>query len=97
MANGVLEVMPGLPSRIGSQQMSRRLPRPTGADVIRALGQAGWYRDSQRGSHAYLRHPDRPGRRVTVPVHAGETIKPKTLLSILDQAGLTAAQFRELL
>jgi len=27
--------------------------------------------------------------RVTVGIHAGETLKPKTLHSILDQAGLT--------
>jgi predicted RNA binding protein YcfA (HicA-like mRNA interferase family) len=29
-----------------------------------------------------------PGR-VTVPVHAGVMLKPKTLLSILDEAGVS--------
>jgi predicted RNA binding protein YcfA (HicA-like mRNA interferase family) len=43
-----------------------------------------------------LRHADKPGR-VVVPLHAGETLYPKTLLSILDDAGLTADDFRELL
>jgi predicted RNA binding protein YcfA (HicA-like mRNA interferase family) len=32
-----------------------------------------------------------------VPVHSGETLKPKTLLSILDQAGVTVDEFRGLL
>jgi hypothetical protein len=37
-----------------------------------------------------------------VSIHAGETLKPKTLLSILDQAGVTQAgvtvdEFRGLL
>jgi predicted RNA binding protein YcfA (HicA-like mRNA interferase family) len=46
----------------------------------------------QRGSHAQLKHPDRGGR-VTVPLHAGETIGPKLLVSILHQAGLTIEEF----
>jgi len=64
--------------------------------VVRALGRAGWYRDHQRGAHVYLRHPERHGL-VTVPVHQGETIKPKTLASILEQAGLSVQEFRRLL
>jgi predicted RNA binding protein YcfA (HicA-like mRNA interferase family) len=35
--------------------------------------------------------------RITVAVHAGETIKPKTLQSILKQAGLSVTEFQELL
>jgi len=34
---------------------------------------------------------------VTVPVHAGAILKPKTLLSILDQAGITVEELRDLL
>jgi predicted RNA binding protein YcfA (HicA-like mRNA interferase family) len=34
-----------------------------------------------------LKHPERGGR-VTVPIHAGETIGPRLLSSILRQAGL---------
>jgi HicA toxin of bacterial toxin-antitoxin, len=43
-----------------------------------------------------LHHERRPGR-VVVPVHTGTILKPKTLLSILDQAGIDAEQFRRLL
>jgi len=34
---------------------------------------------------------------VTVPVHAGTILKPKTLQSILDQAGIDVEAFRSLL
>jgi len=44
-----------------------------------------------------LHHDDVRGRRVTVPVHAGTILKPKTLQSILDQAGLEVEAFRGLL
>ena len=76
--------------------MSPRLPRVAGAEVVRALGRAGWFVACQRGSHRSLRHPACSGT-VVVAVHAGETLKPKTLQSILDQAGLTVEEFRELL
>lgn len=52
-----------------------RMPRVTGAQLVRALKRAGWVVTHHRGSHTYLRHPDRVGI-VTVPVHAGETINP---------------------
>ncbi|HXL36707.1 MAG TPA: type II toxin-antitoxin system HicA family toxin [Ktedonobacteraceae bacterium] len=65
--------------------------------MIRALRRAGWYFQHHHSFHAYLRHPEHPGMRITVAVHAGETIKPKTLQSILKQAGLSVADFQELL
>lgn len=71
-------------------------PRVTAAEALRALQRDGWYVDHRRGSHVYLRHPDRPGL-VTVPVHAGRTLYPSIVSSILRQAGLTATQFRGLL
>ncbi|HSP10843.1 MAG TPA: type II toxin-antitoxin system HicA family toxin [Candidatus Dormibacteraeota bacterium] len=73
-----------------------RLPRVTGDDALRALRRAGWREARRRGSHIVLRNEARPGRLV-VPVHAGTILKPKTLLSILDQAGIDADQFRGLL
>lgn len=42
-----------------------------------------------------LKHPDKPNARVTVAVHSGEIIFPKTLLSILGQAGMSVDEFRE--
>ena len=73
-----------------------RLPRITATELLRALGRAGWYRDHQLGSHVYLRHPTSPGL-VVVPVHAGRILRLKTLQSILDQAGMSPDDLRELL
>ena len=77
--------------------MSPKLPRMTGHEVIRILHRANWYQDHQRGSHIYLKHPDYPERRITIAVHRGEIIKPKTLQSILKQAGLSLEEFLEIL
>jgi len=68
-----------------------RAPRVTGRDIVRALTRLGWVIVVERGSHAQLKHPNRGGR-VTVPLHAGETIGPKLLGSILSQAGLTVEE-----
>jgi predicted RNA binding protein YcfA (HicA-like mRNA interferase family) len=70
-----------------------RMPRVTGPEVLRALRALGWVVVTQRGSHVQLKHPDRRGR-VTIPIHAGETIGPRLLASILSQAGLSVAEFR---
>lgn len=65
------------------------LPRVTGRELVRALTRLGWVVVAQRGPHAQLKHPVRGGR-VTVPLHAGETIGPGLLRSVLNQAGLSA-------
>jgi predicted RNA binding protein YcfA (HicA-like mRNA interferase family) len=57
------------------------------------MSRLGWVVVAQKGSHTQLKHPDRGGR-VTVPLHAGETIGPGLLRSILNQAGLTADDLR---
>lgn len=73
-----------------------RLPRVTAAELLRALHRDGWEDTRQSGSHLLLRHPTKPGR-VLVSRHAGKTLKPKTLQTILDDASLTADELRELL
>lgn len=72
------------------------MPRVTGPQVVRALQRAGWERAEQEGSHLQLRHPNRPGR-VTVSMHRGAIVPLKTLGRILQQAGLTSAELKELL
>ncbi|MBI3973711.1 MAG: type II toxin-antitoxin system HicA family toxin [Chloroflexi bacterium] len=76
--------------------MSSRLPRITAAGMLRALRRDGWVLDQQSGSHAHLCHRNKPGL-VTVPRHAGVTLSPKTVASILDQAMLTTDELKELL
>jgi predicted RNA binding protein YcfA (HicA-like mRNA interferase family) len=75
--------------------MSERLPRVTGAQTLRALQRAGWVVD-RHGRHVILRHSGRPGI-VVVPNHPRETLPAGTLKAVLDQAGLTVQQFRDLL
>ena len=77
--------------------MSPRMPRVSGADVLRVLRRLGWVEIRQNGSHHHLRHPDRPGALVTVAVHAGQQVPVGTLAAILDAAGLTADDLRGLL
>ena len=69
------------------------LPQLSGAEVVRALGKAGFTEVSQRGSHRKLRHAD--GRTVIVPMH--KVLAKGTLASILRQAGMDADTLRELL
>lgn len=73
--------------------MSPALPQVSGKQVVQALESAGFEYRSTRGSHAKLRHPD--GRVVIVPLH--REIARGTLGSILRQAGLSAAEFVDLL
>jgi predicted RNA binding protein YcfA (HicA-like mRNA interferase family) len=72
-----------------------RTPRLTGAEVIAALGRAGFSVLRIKGSHHFLRHED--GRSTVVPVHPGETIGPGLLHKILRDCHLTVDQFTEVL
>jgi predicted RNA binding protein YcfA (HicA-like mRNA interferase family) len=63
---------------------------------VRALHRAGFDVVHIRGSHHYLRRPDRP-RLVVVPVHGNRDLPAGTLRSILRQAELTRAELQELL
>lgn len=56
-------------------------------DVLRLLREDGWYLVRVRGSHARYAHPEKKSL-VTVPGQGGDELAPKTLRSILRQAGL---------
>ena len=58
----------------------------TPKELPNVLKKDGWYVDRIRGSHHMLKHTSKVGR-VTVPVHT-EDLKPKTLHTILKQAGI---------
>ncbi len=74
-----------------------RAPRITGAEAVRALRRLGWREAYQKGSHIVLVHPDRPQKRVVVPLHPGRILKAGTLAAILDRAGLDVEEFRRVL
>jgi predicted RNA binding protein YcfA (HicA-like mRNA interferase family) len=56
-------------------------------DVLRLLREYGWEIAHTRGSHRQLKHHARGGR-VTVAGKLSAELHPKTLRSILRQAGL---------
>jgi predicted RNA binding protein YcfA (HicA-like mRNA interferase family) len=70
-----------------------RLPRLRGGEVIAALRRAGFDVLRIKGSHHYLRHPDR--RATVVPVHTGETIGPGLLSKILKDVEMEIEEFRQ--
>jgi predicted RNA binding protein YcfA (HicA-like mRNA interferase family) len=72
------------------------LPVVTPRQLVRALGRAGFLLHHVRGSHHYLRHPERPGILVTVPYH-NRDLKRVTLRAILQQAGITTDELGRLL
>jgi predicted RNA binding protein YcfA (HicA-like mRNA interferase family) len=57
-------------------------------DVLKLLKNDGWFLVTTEGSHRQFKHPTKWGR-VTVSGHPRDDIHPKTLKSILTQAGLT--------
>ena len=71
--------------------MSPRLPRVTAGEAQRVLEKHGSQMVSQRGSHRILRDP--LGRRVTLPYHAGNTLHPKIIAAITEDAGLSWDDF----
>ena len=56
-------------------------------DVIKLIEQDGWQLVTIQGSHRQYKHSTKPGR-VTVSGHPRDDVHPKTLKSILTQAGL---------
>jgi predicted RNA binding protein YcfA (HicA-like mRNA interferase family) len=56
-------------------------------DAIRLVESDGWRLVKQAGSHRHYKHATKPGK-VTIAGHPSAELAPKTLKSILDQAGL---------
>ena len=57
-------------------------------DVIKRIVADGWYLlPGKKTSHRQYKHPTKPGK-VTVPGSESDELHPKTLKSVLEQAGL---------
>ena len=70
------------------------LPVVTPRQLIRALLRAGFFVHHVRGSHHYLKHPDKPGLLVSVPFHSRD-LKRGTVGAILRQAGIAVDELRD--
>ncbi len=64
----------------------------SGAEVVKALGTAGFVEVSRRGSHVKLRNRD---ATVIVPMH--KELAAGTLRSIIRQSGMSVEEFLEFL
>jgi predicted RNA binding protein YcfA (HicA-like mRNA interferase family) len=60
---------------------------PKVKEVIALLEADGWFLVGMRGSHRQFRHPWKPGK-VTIAGKASLELPPRTLVSVLRQAGL---------
>ena len=60
-------------------------------DAIKLIEADGWYLERTIGSHRQFKHPFRNGR-VTIAGRLDLDLHPKTLKSILKQAGLMEIQ-----
>ncbi len=73
-----------------------KLPSVPARDVIRVAEKLGFVFDRQKGSHAvYWRIIDR--RRLVIPVQKGGDLKPGTLRGLIDDMGLSVAEFNSML
>jgi predicted RNA binding protein YcfA (HicA-like mRNA interferase family) len=68
-----------------------RLPRITGDQCVRALGQLGLQLIRTKGSHVMMKGAG--GRYAVVPCHKGETLGPGILSKILTTAGVSRQDF----
>lgn len=73
-----------------------RLPTLTARKLIQALLKAGFVVQRQRGSHVFLKHPER-SLRTCVPMHGGEDLDRSLMRLILRQAGLSEDEFLSLI
>jgi predicted RNA binding protein YcfA (HicA-like mRNA interferase family) len=67
-----------------------------GREAVQALPRAGFEFKAVVGSHHTLKHPV-TRRKVSVPVHGAEDLRPGTLRTIIKDAGLTVEEFCQLL
>ena len=69
-----------------------KLPRVSGAEVIRALQRLGFEKIRQNGSHVVMR---RGSSGCVVPLHS--EVKVGTLAGVLRQAGVSGDEFTDAL
>ncbi len=72
-----------------------KLPILTARELLAILKRLGFEKSHQRGSHLTLKRAT-DGRRVTVPIHAGRTLKKGLLRGILHDIGLSLEELHRL-
>jgi predicted RNA binding protein YcfA (HicA-like mRNA interferase family) len=72
------------------------IPRITGKEAKRAFEKAGFAVVRVSGSHHIMKKAGHPNR-LSIPIHAGQTIGKGLLNSQIEAAGLTVEKFLSLL
>ncbi len=75
--------------------MPDKVPRVTGEDAVKAFCNAGYQRHHTKGSHCILKRDK--SARLSIPVHAGETVGVGLLRKQIKLAGLSVEEFTALL
>jgi len=73
-----------------------KLPRITSKKILAILIKDGFYIHHQSGSHINLRHKIKLHLHVVIPFHSNRDLAPKTIKSIIIQAGLSLEEFLKL-
>ena len=73
-----------------------RCPRIHGAEVVKAFQRAGFVVDRIKGSHHVMKRDGHPVH-LSIPVHPGRDVGVGLLKALIEAAGLSIEEFRELL
>lgn len=73
----------------------RSLGSYSGERIIRAFEKCGWQIARQKGSHVILQKEGHDAV-LSIPRHAGKTVKRGTLRGLIKDTGLTVDEFLEL-
>jgi predicted RNA binding protein YcfA (HicA-like mRNA interferase family) len=71
----------------GSEHASAKAEAMKVREIIRIIESDGWHRVRAKSGHLQYKHATKKGR-VTISGHRNDDIHPRTLNSILKQAGL---------
>ena len=73
----------------------RSLGSYSGERMIKAFQKWGWQIARQKGSHVILQK-EGSDAILSIPIHAGKTVKRGTLRALIKDSGLTVAEFLDL-
>ena len=76
--------------------MSKKLPRITANELIRALKKLGFEESRSSGSHRIYKNTDK-SKRIVVPYHSGKIIHPKIVRDVIKVCNITMEEFIDLL
>ena len=74
--------------------MTKKLPRLTAQELIKALNKLGFMESRSSGSHRIYK---KGSKRIVVPFHSGKIIHPKIIKDVLTVCDISLEKFISLL